>query len=910
MRKVVCIAVLALALGVGVTYLLSVAFAADTLYVPNQYGTIQAALNAASNGDTIMVADGTYTGANNRGLDFDGKEVTLKSENGPDGCIIDCQSSDRAIYFCDDEDENTVVDGFTMKNGSAAKGGAIYCNTDCSPTIQNCIFENNSSTGLTGHGGAIHCYLRSSPKILNCTFSENTANKKGGAIGCDNNCSPEITDCLIEENVAGTDGGGIWCYWYSDPTITNCVIKGNEAGNSGGGIHYQSSCDPTIKSCEITGNQAGNDGGGCCFNSNGLPTVINCLIAGNTADDNGGGIYCYYNADPTITNCTIADNSADHDGGGLYLWYLVNATVNNSIIWSNDASNLGDEFCLSGAAAILHYSCYGNSAGDVYKYVSTFTATDNCITDDPTFIAGDPFDYRLDYGSPCIDTGSDALVPQGIDKDLDGWLRKHDGNNNDSATVDMGCYEFGAGISDDSDDYWLSHPLFEEYYEVEYTDNSVIPDGLDIQKAGVYPDGNSYTFLIETEDSIQDLFDTYGTDVQFTVYIDTNADDVSDRMIFTTSSSTGVLLDSDFQSQGSAQVCVSGNCIYLSVSQTAISSTFYWSACARYALSPGQAFETPAANVYLSPAVDIVHTLGIGTWLDTNFTDDDPPEAANEHIVYIPLDDNEDRDYDVDGNGLDDWLEDGDTEYSDGWRIEVWRLSSSATGTTVTDTVATLIYKDNNGNNKFDTGDTGGWSAKCPSVGNHNQTVTQPKKETDPFDNATTVSKDPDAKNDNRWDEHHFTYMKSTNKVTITNIEKDADAKIVSQTSKTFTGLKDDWKNIIWSKEMLYEITTESPLPEGTVGVPYEKQLEDNETKEPASKFTWEHSGGTLPPNMEITPAGKVQSKDEQGPTQEGNFTFKAKVTYESKPESSALPDNIVREKEFTIKINEGAGGS
>ena len=114
MRKAVCIAVLVLMVGVGVTYLLSVAFAASTLYVPSQYSTIQAALNAASNGDTIIVDDGVYKGSSNRGLDFNGKQVKLKSKNGPDACMIDCESSDRAIYFCDDEGNNTEVDGFKI----------------------------------------------------------------------------------------------------------------------------------------------------------------------------------------------------------------------------------------------------------------------------------------------------------------------------------------------------------------------------------------------------------------------------------------------------------------------------------------------------------------------------------------------------------------------------------------------------------------------------------------------------------------------------------------------------------------------------------------------------------------------------------------------------------------------------
>lgn len=64
---------------------------AATIHVPGDQPTIQAGINAASDGDTVLVADGTYTGKGNKDLDFNGKAITVKSENGPENCIINCR---------------------------------------------------------------------------------------------------------------------------------------------------------------------------------------------------------------------------------------------------------------------------------------------------------------------------------------------------------------------------------------------------------------------------------------------------------------------------------------------------------------------------------------------------------------------------------------------------------------------------------------------------------------------------------------------------------------------------------------------------------------------------------------------------------------------------------------------------
>jgi hypothetical protein len=82
------------------------------------YTAIHAGIDAASNGDTVLVADGTYTGAGNRDIDFLGKAITVKSAGGPENCIIDCEGSPsdqhRGFYFHNGEGPDSVLDGFTI----------------------------------------------------------------------------------------------------------------------------------------------------------------------------------------------------------------------------------------------------------------------------------------------------------------------------------------------------------------------------------------------------------------------------------------------------------------------------------------------------------------------------------------------------------------------------------------------------------------------------------------------------------------------------------------------------------------------------------------------------------------------------------------------------------------------------
>jgi hypothetical protein len=317
----------------------------DDLYVPADYPTIQEAIDFAWPNTTIWVTDGTYTGDGNRDIDFYGKAVTVRSQNGPENCIIDCNGSienkHRGFYFHNGEDGNSVVDGFTIINGYHWFGGAICCEQG-SPTIVNCIMASNTAFD---DGGAIFCDYYSSPSITSCTLTGNFA-WLGGGIASDMS-GGSIENCIIRDNRAEWEGGGV--YGFSG-SVSYCTISGNRANHGGGGL---SDCRGPITYCDVGNNTAGDFGGAMswCFGP-----ITNCLIVGNTVRRRGGGLaYC----DGDIRNCTIIGNgtSVMGEGGGLY---NCEGTISNCIIWNNVAR---EDSQLSGCA-IPVYSCIQDWSGE------------------------------------------------------------------------------------------------------------------------------------------------------------------------------------------------------------------------------------------------------------------------------------------------------------------------------------------------------------------------------------------------------------------------------------------------------------------------------------------------------------------------------------------------------------------
>jgi len=203
---------------------------ANTINVPDDYTTIQEAINMAQECDTVLVAYGTYTGEGNRDIDFNGKALVLKSEWDTGLPIIECDSvGHRGFNFRSGEGSNSVLDGFIIQGGYiGGDGGAILCD-GVSPTIKNCRLRNNSALG----GGGIACMNGAAPSISFCSFERNGSWGDGGGLYCSNS-SPPVTNCTFIANQTTwlTTGGAIYCGENSTPIFNNCIIAFNLVGGA------------------------------------------------------------------------------------------------------------------------------------------------------------------------------------------------------------------------------------------------------------------------------------------------------------------------------------------------------------------------------------------------------------------------------------------------------------------------------------------------------------------------------------------------------------------------------------------------------------------------------------------------------------------------------------------------------
>ncbi len=214
------------------------------------------------------------------------------------------------------------------------------------------------------------------------------------------------------------------------PSLSACTVSSGIAAGDGGGIENDNSGMLTLTGCTVAGNSSSNDGGG--IDNAGTLTLINSTIAGNSASSGSGGGLSNAGTDTSI-NCTVALNTA-FDGGGIGAGGTL--TLGNSIVADNSLSGagLGPDF-FGEVTADSGNNLIGDSSGSI-----GFTQPTDLLDVDPLLsplgnYGGTTPTFALDPGSPAIDAGNNALVPEGVATDQRGFARIVNG------TVDIGAFE-------------------------------------------------------------------------------------------------------------------------------------------------------------------------------------------------------------------------------------------------------------------------------------------------------------------------------------------------------------------------------------------------------------------------------------------------------------------------------------
>ena len=399
------------------------------IFVPADVPTISGAISIAVDGDQIIVSPGTW----NEAIDLAGKEIVIRSQDGPVVTIISGTLDNPVVRINSGETELTVLDGFTIRGGGGIllngvrKGGGIYIN-DASPRITNCIIEENQATvgagiaidggnpstlvleqvvvrmntALDSGGGLALTGSSTGISMTECTLEQNHANIVAGGLYCEAS-SIELQSCLILDNTSDLLGGGIWLYSQSEAVFQDCEIAGNTTVVTGGGLIVSDLSRVTLDHCLVRNNIGGTSGGGMLIDSgdSGETQVLRfCVFYGNSAMSSGANLGVSVNqVDIYLERCTFGPPAANSP---------LNITINNNnpeVVEINSCIVVGGSLQAIQAqpgSTVAFYSCIEGLANSGVTPIA-------CIDEDPLFIDPAAGNLALGAGSGCIDSGNPAL---------------------------------------------------------------------------------------------------------------------------------------------------------------------------------------------------------------------------------------------------------------------------------------------------------------------------------------------------------------------------------------------------------------------------------------------------------------------------------------------------------------------
>jgi parallel beta-helix repeat protein len=293
------------------------------------------------------------------------------SEYGRDTTIIDGGGTASVIKLISITG-NTVIKGFTIRNGySSTNGGGIYC-TSSSPIIINNLIDSNE---VVNYGGGIWCYNNSNPTIRGNIIRVNSAGLSspagGGGIFCQYS-SPIIDSNIISYNQA-LAGGGIYCKYNSPAIITNNEVSYNTGSNCGGGIHCNHGANPLIMNNLVKYNHGELAGGGITCHDYSSPEIRGNFILYNETnlfDGYGGGFDVYEESSPHIVKNIIAYNKG-YFGGGINSEDTSNPVIDSNCIMYNTGDGI---YSHAFSNPVINYNnIFGNSHYGVHNIVAILT---------------------------------------------------------------------------------------------------------------------------------------------------------------------------------------------------------------------------------------------------------------------------------------------------------------------------------------------------------------------------------------------------------------------------------------------------------------------------------------------------------------------------------------------------------
>ncbi|MAE71621.1 MAG: hypothetical protein CME06_14280 [Gemmatimonadetes bacterium] len=403
----------------------------ELIVVPRDVPTIKAGFDLSAEGDTVLVQPGTYP----ERIVFPAHEISLISLRGPEMTIIDGENAGTVVRFDPGDHQSTLLEGFTIRRGSAMNGGGIRV-VGASPAIRGNIISGNLATGDGGgiwvesggapwivgnridgnisddDGAGLWFYYAGAALVEGNEIINNWSESAAGGIGATGTDSLVLLENRIEYNVA-TSRGAV----YLGSCVRPRIEGGSVSWNQSRGV-YLSWCESAeLRSVDIVGNSSASYGGGIYvydYRRDEYSRIVGCRVVGNSASSRGGGIYKSFGGG-SIEHCTVAGNTVDDpagQGAGIY-WYQPDSTaaILGSIIAGNEPDGIYGYDYYDETEISLIRNLMWNHTGGHYDNVRPGRWD---VLADPLPIAPDSLDWRPRADSPAIDAGlPEWEVPEG-----------------------------------------------------------------------------------------------------------------------------------------------------------------------------------------------------------------------------------------------------------------------------------------------------------------------------------------------------------------------------------------------------------------------------------------------------------------------------------------------------------------